>query len=61
MNRKVESTSNSAKPDAFPVESLRAAFPALNLSPPFIFFDNAAGAQIPQVVFDAVKDRKSVV
>lgn len=54
MNRKVESTSNSAKPDAFPVESLRAAFPALNLSPPFIFFDNAAGAQIPQVVFDAV-------
>jgi cysteine desulfurase family protein (TIGR01976 family) len=29
-------------------------FPALNQEPGFIFFDNAAGAQIPQVVFDAI-------
>lgn len=38
----------------FPAESLRASFPALKHSDPFIFFDNAAGAQIPQTVFDAV-------
>jgi cysteine desulfurase family protein (TIGR01976 family) len=38
----------------FPIESVRAAFPALRHSAPFVFFDNAAGAQIPQNVFDAV-------
>ncbi len=36
-----------------PVEKVRSNFPALQQSD-FIFFDNAAGAQIPQVVFDAV-------
>ncbi|MGH9685135.1 MAG: cysteine desulfurase-like protein [Candidatus Acidiferrales bacterium] len=54
MNRMADSTPNDATSDAFPVESLRAAFPALKHSPSFIFFDNAAGAQIPQAVFDAV-------
>ena len=39
---------------SFPVESLRKHFPALKYSEHFIFFDNAAGAQIPQTVFDAV-------
>jgi cysteine desulfurase family protein (TIGR01976 family) len=39
---------------AFPVERIRSLFPALNQEPGFIFFDNAAGAQIPQVVFDAI-------
>ena len=29
-------------------------FPALTRTPEFIFFDNAAGAQVPQVVLDAV-------
>jgi cysteine desulfurase family protein (TIGR01976 family) len=38
----------------FPIEAVRAAFPALNRPPQFTFFDNAAGAQVPQVVFDAV-------
>lgn len=38
----------------FPVEEVRALFPALNRRPEFVFFDNAAGAQIPQVVFEAV-------
>jgi cysteine desulfurase family protein (TIGR01976 family) len=37
-----------------PVEAVRALFPALNLKPEFTFFDNAAGAQVPQVVLDAV-------
>jgi cysteine desulfurase family protein (TIGR01976 family) len=36
------------------VEAVRAAFPALNRAPEFVFFDNAAGAQIPQGVLDAV-------
>lgn len=39
---------------AFPVEALRKQFPALQKDPGFLFFDNAAGAQIPQKVFDAV-------
>ncbi len=39
---------------AFPIETVRAAFPALKRPPGFIFFDNAAGAQVPQVVLDAV-------
>src|SRR5205814_5237464 len=29
-------------------------FPALDEAPAFIFFDNGAGAQIPQGVFDAI-------
>ena len=38
----------------FPIETVRAAFPALIRPPGFIFFDNAAGAQVPQTVLDAV-------
>jgi len=38
----------------FPVEEIRSFFPALKFDPEFVFFDNAAGAQIPQVVIDAV-------
>jgi len=37
----------------FPIDEVRSRFPALRQSR-FIFFDNAAGAQIPQTVFDAV-------
>jgi cysteine desulfurase family protein (TIGR01976 family) len=39
---------------AFPVEKIRAQFPALARAGDFIFLDNAAGAQIPQSVLDAV-------
>ncbi len=39
---------------AFPSDWVRSQFPALHQEPGFIFFDNAAGAQIPQTVFDAV-------
>src|SRR5260221_1332618 len=35
-------------------ESVRDLFPALRRDPSFIYFDNAAGAQVPQVVLDAV-------
>jgi cysteine desulfurase family protein (TIGR01976 family) len=38
----------------FPVEKIRPLFPALASSPDFTFFDNAAGAQIPQSVLNAV-------
>jgi cysteine desulfurase family protein (TIGR01976 family) len=44
----------SASSAAFPIGIIRAAFPALTRPPGFIFFDNAAGAQVPQVVLDAV-------
>lgn len=45
--------STATKPE-FPVESLRQSFPALAAAGSFIFFDNAAGAQIPQIALDAV-------
>ena len=38
----------------FPIETLRSFFPALDRPPAFTFFDNAAGAQVPQVVLDAI-------
>jgi cysteine desulfurase family protein (TIGR01976 family) len=38
----------------FPVEALRTQFVALQRAGSFIFFDNAAGAQVPQLVLDAV-------
>jgi cysteine desulfurase family protein (TIGR01976 family) len=41
-------------PPNFPVAALRATFPALTRPPGFIFLDNAAGAQVPQIVLDAV-------
>ena len=51
-------TNLTAEPDTdarrFPVEQLRSLFPALQRAGSFIFFDNAAGAQIPQNVLDAV-------
>jgi cysteine desulfurase family protein (TIGR01976 family) len=39
---------------AFPAEKLREQFPALKHAGSSIFFDNAAGAQVPQIVLDAV-------
>lgn len=42
------------RPSPFPVNKLRPLFPSLRQRQKFIFFDNAAGAQIPQAVLDAV-------
>lgn len=60
MQAKSQSVLNNqspfGKPSDFPVTTLRAIFPALNRRPEFIFFDNAAGAQVPQLVLDAVND-----
>ena len=41
---------------AFPVERLRAEFPALQRAGKDVFFDNAAGAQVPKAVFDAIHE-----
>jgi cysteine desulfurase family protein (TIGR01976 family) len=41
-------------PPLFPIDDVRASFPALRRSEDFVFFDNAAGAQVPQFVLDAV-------
>ncbi|HEU5452134.1 MAG TPA: cysteine desulfurase-like protein [Terriglobales bacterium] len=38
----------------FPIDAVRACFPALHNAEDFVFFDNAAGAQAPQFVLDAV-------
>src|ERR1700753_3707188 len=47
-------TSTAGTLHTFPAEALRAQFPALQRAGSFVFFDNAAGAQIPQSVLDAV-------
>jgi cysteine desulfurase family protein (TIGR01976 family) len=39
----------------FPISWVRESFPALNGGENFIFFDNGAGAQVPQTVVDAVQ------
>ena len=54
MNLAVGQPSTELAIGGFSIESLRAKFPALDHAAPFVFFDNAAGAQIPQQVFDAV-------
>lgn len=58
MTRQMNDIANSAvvldRRSEFPVASVRAMFPALRREPSFIFFDNAAGAQVPQIVLDAV-------
>lgn len=41
---------------SFPIEAVRSQFPALAESRGTIFFDNAAGAQLPARAIDAVKD-----
>jgi cysteine desulfurase family protein (TIGR01976 family) len=40
----------------FPVDDIRQRFPSLQTAGPFVFFDNAAGAQVPGSVVDAVTD-----
>jgi cysteine desulfurase family protein (TIGR01976 family) len=40
--------------DAFPIAAVRDRFPALGRAAPFIYLDNAAGAQAPRNVLDAV-------
>ncbi len=45
---------HNSKSVGFPVDRVRASFPALQRDEQFVFFDNAAGAQIPQLVLDAV-------
>src|ERR1700686_5210067 len=53
MNARIEGHT-AGESAAFPAESLRSQFPALQRAASFIFFDNAAGAQVPRTVFDAV-------
>src|SRR5262249_35307423 len=46
----------SVTSEAFPIDRLRREFPALERAGDFVFFDNAAGAQVPRRVLDAVND-----
>src|SRR5262249_60198142 len=41
---------------AFPIDAVRRRFPAIANAGGFLFFDNAAGDQIPADVLDAVND-----
>jgi cysteine desulfurase family protein (TIGR01976 family) len=54
VNQHQPAKADGATAQAFPVETIRSMFPALQRAGDFIFLDNAAGAQIPQSVLDAV-------
>ena len=54
MKSTSETASRPATGAPFPVEALRKQFPALERAGSFVFLDNAAGAQVPQSVLDAV-------
>ncbi|MGH9710111.1 MAG: cysteine desulfurase-like protein [Candidatus Acidiferrales bacterium] len=54
LNNRENDRQIAAQAREFPIENVRALFPALKAPDDFIFFDNAAGAQAPQVVLDAV-------
>lgn len=56
MSTTFEHESAARPAQAFPVEGLRAEFPALQRAGSGVFFDNAAGAQVPQAVFDALNE-----
>lgn len=56
MSTTFEHESAARPAQAFPVERLRAEFPALQRPGSGVFFDNAAGAQVPQAVFDALNE-----
>ena len=43
-------------PAPFPIDWVRQSFPALHQDPDYVFFDNGAGAQIPQAALDRVRD-----
>src|SRR5262249_42646358 len=40
----------------FPIDDIRRQFPSLAQAGPFVFFDNAAGAQVPKRAMDAVAE-----
>lgn len=52
--KSILNSESAVSPAPFPIATVRAAFPALSRAQGFTFFDNAAGAQIPQIVLDAV-------
>jgi cysteine desulfurase family protein (TIGR01976 family) len=54
MTMNARSAGRTTASETFPAEALRAQFPALQRAGSFIFFDNAAGAQVPQIALDAV-------
>src|ERR1700752_660569 len=56
MSTTFEHESAARPAQAFPVERLRAEFPALQRPGRGVFFDTAAGAQVPRALFDAVNE-----
>jgi len=52
----MNAVTSAADATNFPVQALRGQFPALQRAADFIFFDNAAGAQVPHGVLTAVNE-----
>src|ERR1700738_2319077 len=53
-NQRCTIVNSPAEAVNFPAQALREQFPALRHAGSSIFFDNAAGAQVPQIVLDAI-------
>ena len=51
---KRQTTTPPPRRNSFPVDELRAQFPAIQRAGEFIFLENAGGSQVPQTVIDAV-------
>src|SRR6202012_4671529 len=49
-------SANFTGQNSFPVDEVRAMFPAIQKAGDFVFLDNAGGAQVPQTVVDAVAE-----
>jgi cysteine desulfurase family protein (TIGR01976 family) len=49
-------SANFTGQNSFPVDEVRAMFPAIQKAGDFVFLDNAGGAQVPQAVVDAVAE-----
>lgn len=54
MNSSPEAAELDKSAAQFPIRAVRDSFPALNRGDNFTFFDNAAGAQVPQTVLNAL-------
>jgi selenocysteine lyase/cysteine desulfurase len=54
MNRSPEAAELAETTAPFSINAVRDSFPALNRRDNFTFFDNAAGAQVPHTVVDAL-------
>jgi len=55
-DQRIAQQPSTLSPQPFPIEEVRRQFSALERAERFVFFDNGAGAQVPDTVLQAVTD-----